>query len=328
MSTLKSEVPNADLKTNQGFRDFVSHVRNVFETVNPTILTRTSDTGQIDPLTVSTPLTTSSIGTVKVGGYDVFLFNDTKKPLYIKIYYCAQGTSSSTNLNKMVFVLKADIGLTTDGAGTIGNIIYSGFLRKTDSTSTPNASKVNDRGVHYTYCCVLDGYLSFHFDVGSKLSTYENYPNDSLTTESHSLIISRQLDNATFLIAVNSDNTTFDYNQGTNSLTNRYRDFYFMVANLNNGYFVYPQKEPNWASYITSDTGNGTIGTDVYVKRFEYFSNDGVYKDPNILLYWVDDFGYEQDELLTIDGVSSNFIFLPPALRTTYPYMNIAMRWE
>lgn len=322
---IKSEVPNADLKTNAGFQSFVAHVRNVLTTVNPDILTRTSDTGQIDPTTVATPLTTSNLTTFKRAGFDIYRFNDSVKNIYFKLTYGAFGITGSMT-SKMEFGLFVELGHSTDGAGNLQNTFFRSFLRKGSTNNNPSTQNA-DRGFHYTYCCVKDGYLSFHFDVGSKIMDGNNFPNDNLTTESHSLIFSRQENSSVFLFAVNAGTSEYDVSSGTQSLTNRVRDFQIFMVDFENGkYWQYVNQLPSWSSAVPGTTG--VVGPNVGVKRIEVHGNRAVYRDKNLLLYWAQDFGYEQQETISIDGVSSNFLFLTPALRATYPQMNIAIRWE
>ncbi len=324
---IKSEVPNADLKTNEGFRSFVQHVRNVLTTVNPAILTRTADTGQIDPLTVNTPLTSSGTTNFRTSGFDIYHFNDSLQPLYFKLEYGAWGRTGSYT-SKMEYGLYVTIGTGSDGAGNITQQIFSGFLRKTTYSSGSWTTQISDRGVHYTFCCVKDGYLSFHFDVGS-LPAGTPYPNAALTTESHSLIISRDKNAPVFLFAVNSspDSGTTSDASSNPTMTSRPRDLRMFVVNFTPGrYWTYVNQVDSWSAYIPGSSG--VVGADIGVKQLEVHTNDDIYKDENLLMYWGDDFGYEQQETVTIDGVPGNFLFLTPALRTAYPYMNIAIRWE
>lgn len=322
---IKSEVPNADLKTNAGFQSFVAHVRNVLTTVNPGILTRTSDTGQIDPTTVATPLTSTNATQFKSAGFDIYRFNDSVKNIYFKLTYGAFGVTGSAT-SRMEFGLYVELGHSTDGAGNLQNTFFRSFLRKGSLNTTPTTQNA-DRGVHYTYCCVKDGYLSFHFDVGSKIITGSNFPNDALTTESHSLVFSRQENSSVFLFAVNANSISGDTTAGSHTLTERYRDLRLFVVDFEGGkYWQYVNQLAGWSSAIPGTTG--VVGANVGVKRVEVQSNRAVYKDKNLLLYWAQDFGYEQQETISIDGVNSNFLFLTPAIRATYPQMNIAFRWE
>lgn len=94
--------------------EFRAWVADIIDQLNDIGLTQTSDTGQIDTVTVNRPGATNT-----QAGYAVFRFNDTQQtnaPIFIKVGF---GTGAATTTPSIWIT----VGKNTDGAGTLSNII-------------------------------------------------------------------------------------------------------------------------------------------------------------------------------------------------------------
>ncbi len=83
-------------------------------------LVQTSDTGQVNPTTITIDTDASATGTKQEYGYLVFKFNDSlaaSYPIFIKVTFCAFAFSSTAASKKQL--LSVQIGFATDGAGNI-----------------------------------------------------------------------------------------------------------------------------------------------------------------------------------------------------------------
>ena len=115
---------NSDCSTDANFRAWITVITNIMATA----WVQTSDTGQINLLTVTHPL---SIGNVQ--GYQIWRMNDSLQsttPCYLKLEYGASTSSSATYPGIWV-----SVGTGTDGAG---NLTGSNGIRIGLSSSAGN----------------------------------------------------------------------------------------------------------------------------------------------------------------------------------------------
>ncbi len=316
---LQSEFPNVSLKTDEGFRAFVQHVQHLMLSTDPTKVTLTSDTGQIDVMTVTTPApaTFPSYYRLYWSGFNIFRFNDGEGlDIYIKLQYGASnGNTSSTQW--MQPHIRFSIGKGTDGEGNLTDIICPENQMKGYTSTTITSS----RGVHYSYCCIKKGYLCLLVDVGGQGATF---PTADYTCESNTLIISKESGGTTLSITKSNDSSS-----STPSNTEKYRDCVTMVTDIYNPASVNQTFFSQIVQDLPSIGNSGLHGGDVYLRPVEVLGKDGVYVDENLVAYFQNDFSNGSEHEVEMNGVMGNFLFLTPALRTTAPhYTNLAVRWE
>lgn len=314
---LRTEFPTGTLRTDAGFRAYVQHVQYLWTQTDGTKVSITSDTGQIDVLTVTTPVPgTPAQNTLYWSGYNIFRINDgVDLDLRVKIEYgVAIGTTPTTNIGEPL--LRATIGTGSNGSGTITGIILDSFLLKGAAWGSPLTS----RGTFYSYCCILNGYFCFLMNVGGRGGTS---PNTSYSNEAHVLIISQQKGGSGLTIMY-----TGAENTGSNSDSNKFRDIVAVTRDLND---VTISTTPYTSIFFDIPVaGNtGISGSDIQIRNLEIPSIKGVYTDNNMIGYWQNDFTNQSEHSIVVNGQAGNFLFLTPALRTTYPnFTNIAVRWE
>lgn len=113
MAKLATAPAAFDHTTDAGYRVWAAAVLSALDTVNPAILTRTADTGQMNTATITRPA--ANITT----DYAIYKFDDgLSVPLYFKL---ALGTGNKANAPGMRFTL----GKGSDGAGNITGVLYS-----------------------------------------------------------------------------------------------------------------------------------------------------------------------------------------------------------
>lgn len=109
-------------------------------------LTKTSDTGQIDWVTVTRPV---SVGDA---GYEIWRFNDSAQssaPIYMKIRY---GTHTTTSSGRV----QIDIGQGSDGAGNLTGVV------QTSAFSPQNSSGVATTAPLYMVYNSTTGFFAFY----------------------------------------------------------------------------------------------------------------------------------------------------------------------
>lgn len=314
---LRTEFPTGTLKTDAGFRAYVQHVQYLWTQTDGTKVSITSDTGQINVLTVTTPVPgTPAQDTLYWSGFNIFRINDgVDLDLRVKIEYGVYiGYTPTTNIGEPL--IRATIGTGSNGSGTITGIILDSILLKGPSYT----SSLTSRGTFYSYCCVLNGYFCFLMNVGGRGG---EFPTASYSNEAHVLIISQQKGGSglTILFANN-------YSSGSQGDSSKYRDIVAITRDLNNvvpSSVIYP-----YLFFDIPAAGNtGISGSDIQIREFEVTGIKGVYTDNNIIGYWQNDFTNQSEYSIVVNGEAANFLFLTPALRATYPnYTNIAVRWE
>ena len=113
--------------TDANFRLWGSGLSDAIQAVG---LVKTSDTGQINWLTVTRPTTANTMQ-----GYEIFRFNDSLQgtaPIFIKLEY------GSGNYGVATPAYKTTVGKGTDGAGNITSVLH--VLTQTGSTSGNSSS--------------------------------------------------------------------------------------------------------------------------------------------------------------------------------------------
>lgn len=324
MATLTALFPNCDLKTDAGFRDLVTHIQDLMDDVDPLVLAKSADTGQINPLTVTTPHNSSS-SVVKYGGYNIYVLQDAQQDIYIKLHYGVFGRLNSIHLGE--YCIKFELGTGSDGSGNLTGVFMTSTMRALPDSD--EASGLTTRGTHTSYITVKDGFFALCLEVGANISgDFAAYPNSTLSTESHTLIISRQGATKCFLIVTGSYYENELAAQGLQAFKTRKRDLTTFVVDLEtdgSGY-IQDAKTNAFCGFIPGTSA--AIGADIGVLRVPVVSHTTIYEDPNLLLYFGGDLSNAAQMTITLDSVSSNFLFLTPSLRTMFPYMNLAIRWE
>lgn len=322
MATYSVAFPDVHLSTNAGFQAFVQHVRDVILTVNPSLLTQTSDTGQIDPLTVASPAS-SGTGEFWATAYNLFRFNDGTVDIYMKVEYgAAKNLSGTANTDLGVPLIRVSLGLGTNGTGGLLNQ-YASYQIGNRANHSINTT----RGTHNSYACVRTGFLALCFNVGGSGGTSNPYPNSTYCSYSLSFILSRQDSSSNILLLATDTSISFG---ATDSDTSRYRDLSCCVFDLSNPEgFIDMSLRSEISNQVFCPGYTMNYGGNVLVRRIEVPSMDSDYYDPNCVIYFEGDFSNGSTQTLTVDGISKTFLFLTPALRCRFPYkMNVAIRWE
>lgn len=134
-----------DHSSDAGYRAWAAAFLNVLDTINPSILTRTADTGQINTSTATRP----SINTIP--DYAVYKFDDgIGLPIYIRF---SLGTGNATSAPAMAFI----IGKSTNGAGVISDQFHA-------ISGAWSGSNVAQTGP--VLSCVIQGHFSLLFGQG------------------------------------------------------------------------------------------------------------------------------------------------------------------
>lgn len=126
-------------------------------------LVKTSDTGQINWVTVSKPVATNT-----KAGYEIYRFADTlqsTKPIFIRVDYGSGGTASGNSPCTWL-----TIGVSTDGAGTITGL-NTGSIQGFAMSAT-----VSNTAMPYYFTHTTGGYALMHFgaSLASGTPTYTN----------------------------------------------------------------------------------------------------------------------------------------------------------
>lgn len=154
MSLYESTIASGDSGTTDAlFRAWVSSVRAALEGCG---LVRTSDTGQINTASVTTP----SVSTY--AGYDIYRFDDAEQsndPVFFKVEY-GHGASSQARP-----ALRITTGSGSDGAGTITGA---------DGTTTAlvGGSQSGTGTSNYIGASFFDGCLCLLLDVGTSTERF------------------------------------------------------------------------------------------------------------------------------------------------------------
>jgi hypothetical protein len=137
VTVVRDTTTSHDISTDAGFRAWASMVHNALAACG---LVQTSDTGQINLATVSTPSSNSTYA-----GYEIWRFNDAEQadaPIFFKIEYGRGGSNTQPNW-------RWTVGTGSDGAGNITN--SPGAIAT--NASNPTA------GTPEFHCCHVNGCL-------------------------------------------------------------------------------------------------------------------------------------------------------------------------
>lgn len=153
MATLTTATLNFQSSDNATYQAWLQHVKDVMDWVNPSILTQTADTGQVDIPSAVRPTTNTQ------PHYLVYKFDDgLGPPVYIKIFMGSSGTSAGMTSMRFWF------GTSTDGAGNI-----TGISSQTSVAPSGN-SGLNGTGVSFASCG--PGFLSATFGQSDSSSAW------------------------------------------------------------------------------------------------------------------------------------------------------------
>lgn len=125
MSTLNCPEFNFYCNDDASYRACIAYVKNVFDTVNPGLLSQTEDTGQVDVATVKYPASVSGAGS----DYLIYRFDDGMgPPVFIRVNVYRGSTVGR-------FVCYVEIGHATNGAGVLSGNVYR-FASYTSGSSS------------------------------------------------------------------------------------------------------------------------------------------------------------------------------------------------
>lgn len=323
MATFTETFPDVHLSLDAGFRDYVQHIQDLILTPNPSVVSLSSDTGQIDPLTVTSPAA-SGTGEFWASTFNIFEFNDGTLNLFIKVEYgVGKNTSGTATTDLGQPLLRVSIGTGSDGSGNLTGM----FINQMKLIDRMAHNIATSRGIHESYCCIRDGFFALCVNVGGSGGTYADYPNTTYNSTALNLIISREPSKKNIALLVNRTGVATNIDDTD---TARLRD-------LTIGYYdlELPGRNKNYetSNYVARSVLNPSLtfntGTDIFVRRLDIASNNGPYQDQNLVLYYENDFATASTSTFTLDGISKTFLFLTPALRCKYPYKtNVAIRWE
>ena len=116
-------------------------------------LVQTTDTGQINWLTVTRP------GAITFAGYEIWRFNDSLQgtsPVFIKIEY---GTAN----NATVPALRITVSSGTNGAGTCTGLVTTALVAYAATTLIANANITNFN----SFLCATAGFAGLAFKIGA-----------------------------------------------------------------------------------------------------------------------------------------------------------------
>lgn len=134
-----------DHSSDANFRTWYGEIRTAMAAVG---MVQTSDTGQVNPATMTRP------GTSTFAGYEIWRFADTLQataPIYIKI---EMGTGSATTRPTLAIT----VGTGTNGAGTLTGVVST---RQVIDAGVPAATSWP------SYFCHISGFFGFEFKHGA-----------------------------------------------------------------------------------------------------------------------------------------------------------------
>ncbi len=167
MSRVISVIRAGFASTDDSFRTWGSSISDM---ITASGCNKTSDTGQIDWVTVLKPVTTNTIA-----GYEIRkITNSTLGDLYVRIDYKTLGASNGNNAT-----LQVTVGTGTDGAGAITEIIFP----EINCLGANSITLRNDTTPYPSYC---------YYDSGTLLISL--CPNKSDPYYSDLLVITRTND--------------------------------------------------------------------------------------------------------------------------------------
>lgn len=145
-----------DMTTDAGFRVVGVNISTNLQAVNTGILTKTTDTGQINFVTVTKPTVAATSA-----GYEIYNFTDSKGTLFLKLEY-------GTGVGATSFGMWTTWGTGTNGAGTITGILSA----RTQADGTAVASSTTT--AYPSYACCVNGSLWLISAAGCNASANGN----------------------------------------------------------------------------------------------------------------------------------------------------------
>jgi len=335
VSTYTEAVPDVNLSLAAGFQSYVQHVISMFTNANSGILTRTTDTNQIDALTVPQPGTTTTTSGNWASLPALFRFydglgNDIFISLRFGVFKNTSGTSS-TDLG--VPLLGVTLGRGSDGAGNLTGIYGPEFLMM----GAPGNGNVNTtRGTKTSYACCRDGYMVIFIerDMNNDDSNWQ-------LNQGALLAISFKSTGGAFTVyscnnGYNGGNVkTYPTYYGntigsTNNISNPLgvKGLCFSVEEGPYGNFSDYQHLIRKPSVPSSTTGVWNGDTNVF--RVDcWHPSVGSWKDPNVIAYYNGDFTSTSTQAITVDTESRTFIFFNPSLKAFLPSgVCVGLRWD
>lgn len=144
MAYVENQAISHAVTTDASFRAWAQLIHDSLVSVG---LIQTSDTGQIDLTSVSTPGSNNTYA-----GYEIWRFNDSRQatdPIYIKLEYGRGGAAGRPSL-------RVSVGVGSNGSGTLTTPTSTIALTPSGTPTTPG----------YLHVSLLDGALTV-FDVGA-----------------------------------------------------------------------------------------------------------------------------------------------------------------
>lgn len=137
-----------DHSSDAGFRAWVAEMIARITAVG---LVQTTDTGQINTVTVTRPGTNSN------GGYAIFRMNDTLQgtaPVFFRFDFGTGGSATTPRI-------QITHGTSSNGSGTIGGTALS-IARTCVSNSPPTSTAI----AYQSYMCATEGFFGFAWKIG------------------------------------------------------------------------------------------------------------------------------------------------------------------
>lgn len=139
-----------DMTSDAGFRVIGLAMSTGLQAVNPSLFTKTTDTGQINWVTVTKPVAVNT-----AAGYEIYEFSDGISNIFYKIEY---GTSTAT-----AWSIWITTGTGTNGAGTITGVQVA---RIQVGAQAPTSTVTN----YTSYACCVVGGVWWNLGVGMLLA--------------------------------------------------------------------------------------------------------------------------------------------------------------
>lgn len=222
---------NLDHTSTAGFRAWVQELSTNLQTV----MTKTSDTGQIDPATVNLPTNNTA------GGYEIYRFNDSlqsTRPIFIKFEYGTQTAGLPQ--------IWVTVGIGTNGAG-----VMTGISSNRSSICGTTFSVQSTTIAYNTLICCVPGFFGLGFKLGA------NNQNGA-SKGMGAVFINRSCDDTGAItgngVAVMRQNVTVQAYWGA-----QYVDF---INNL-----AYQESTDGSTSLVIQNRSTSLVGTDVQVYK-------------------------------------------------------------
>lgn len=146
-------------QSDEDTRNFFINFLDLFDSVNPSILTRTTDTGQLDPLSISFP-----VSNPYTYGYFIYKLEDSYGTYYLRFNFSTSGIGAP-------WTVALTVGTGTNGAGTItGAFISDKIVGYTGGTTSYGYNLMTVKDGFLFYNCHAHGPSTSHYGAGFCLS--------------------------------------------------------------------------------------------------------------------------------------------------------------